>query len=102
MSSEHSNRQVKGNSCGDYSTLVSYNQDTTSGLYGLPMYSSGPYNPGIPSMSVQVIPQFSAPGYSALQHNVPGQQCGGYFSVNNAYPGAGSGSCTTFATRKCS
>lgn len=100
MSSEFNNRQINRSSC-DYSNLSSYNQDTTSGLYGLPMYSSGPYNPGIPSMSVQVIPQFSAPGYSALQHNEQGQQCGGYFSVGSAYPGASSGNCTQFATRKC-
>ena len=101
MSHEYTNQQIKGNVSGDYSNLSSYNVDSTASMYGLPQYSSGPYNPGIPSMATQVIPQFAAPGYSALQHNVSGPLGGGYFRVNNAYPGAGSGNCTRFATRKC-
>jgi|SRR5690606_24063764 hypothetical protein len=99
---EFTNRQINGSAGGcSYSNLSNYNYDATSAMYGLPMYSSGPYNPGIPSMAVQVIPQFAAPGYSTLLHDVKGPQCGNYFSVSNAYPGAGSGNCTMFATRKC-
>lgn len=100
MSGEYTNRQVGSGSCS-YAPLSSYNFDATSALYGLPMYNSGPYNPGIPSMAVQVIPQFSAPGYNTLQHDATGPLCGGYFNVGLAYPGAASGNCTMFATRKC-
>lgn len=101
MAHEYTN-QVNGSAgCGDYSNLASYNVDRTSSMYGMPQYSSGPYNPGVPSMAVQVIPQFSSPGYNALQHGVKGQACGGYFKVKSAYPGAGSGNCTQFATRSC-
>ena len=98
---ENSTRAVSGGSSCSYSNLNSYNYDATSSLYGLPMYSSGPYNPGIPSMAVQVIPQFAAPGYNTLQHDAPRSLCGNYFDVSLAYPGAGSGNCTMFATRKC-
>ncbi len=101
MSSEYTNRQINGAGNCSYSNLSSYNYDATSAMYGLPMYSSGPYNPGIPSMAVQVIPQFSAPGYNTLQHDAQGPLCGNYFNVGMAYPGAGSGNCTMFATRKC-
>lgn len=98
MSAEYSGRMM--GSDFSYADLSSYNKDTTSELYGLPMYGSGPYNPGVPSMAVQVIPQFAAPGYDTLQHGAKGQY-GQYFNVATAYPGAGSGNCTMFATRKC-
>lgn len=97
---EYTNRAINSNGCA-YSNLNNYNYDATSSLYGLPMYSSGPYNAGIPSMAVQVIPQFAAPGYNTLQHDASGPLCGNYFDISMAYPGAGSGNCTMFATRKC-
>ena len=78
-----------------YSTLGSYN----SSCYGNNV--SAPVPSQAPSMAVQVIPQFSAPGYATLTHdNAP--SCGnGYFGLAQAYPAASAGKCTSFAARLC-
>lgn len=95
-SSEFNNKQLNPGSGCSYSNLSNYNyaQDLPS------MYAPTP--PIVGTMAVPMIPQFSAPGYSTLQHVQYGQKatqgCGGkYFNVQAAYPD----NCMTFAARKC-
>jgi hypothetical protein len=44
---------------------------------------------GVPSMSCQIIPNWTGrPSYDALTHGVPScsMNCGGHFNLKNAYP----------------
>lgn len=91
--SEFYNKQVGAGGCS-YHTLSNYNQGYGAG-------AMAPVPSGTPSMSTVVVPQYSAPGYDALQHGVnSAQMCGNYFDIKSAY-GSPKG-CTQFAARLCS
>jgi len=93
MPHEYNNNM--SNSSG-YATLSSYNQGCNGGNTLAPVPSS------TPSMSVQIIPQFSAPGYDFLSHNNAPSAGNGYFTVTGAYPSAANnGGCTSFVARLC-
>ena len=73
MSSEY-NGNIRGGSSCTYKSLCGYNQG-----YQVPAS-------GVPSMSCQIIPNWSGrPTYDTLTHG--GQMsCGGHFKLNGAYP----------------
>lgn len=76
---------------GSYTTLKGY-QCKGAGI-------QTPTPAGVPSMSLQVVPQYSAPAYNALQHGYkPSGR--GYFNISQAYCSYPSG-CTVFSTRQC-
>lgn len=82
-----------------YNTLDNYNSAQSSSQ----MRDSGIHPPvpaGTPSMKVQVVPQYGMIGYEALTHD--GRcDCGGHFTITNAYPAYGN-NCTKFTQRLCS
>ena len=53
----------------------------------------------VPSMSVQLVPNYSAPGYKTLLHGEVAAGAG-YFNIQGAYPDCGNGG-TTFSQRLC-
>ena len=89
---EYVGAAVKSAAC-NYASLGSYNQGYGAGVMA-------PVPAGVPSMAVQIVPTYSAPGYNALTHGqqVPG--CGGHFTISNAYPSYAN-NCTRYTTRLC-
>ena len=92
MSHEYNNPTVGGPACG-YATLGGYNQGYGAGAIA-------PVPSGVPSMAVQIVPNYSAPGYDALTHGLNVPSCSGYFGIGKAYPSY-SNNCTRFTTRLC-
>lgn len=90
---EYSLSTVTGNPCG-YATLSSYN------LGGCGSGIMAPVASGVPSMNVQIVPTYSAPGYDWNKHGQKYLSCGNYFNIQSAYPNY-SNNCTKFTTRLC-
>lgn len=75
----------------------------TLGLYNTG-YGAGPMAPvpmtSMPTNTV-IVPQFSAPGYNALQNGFPsGYGAGGYYNLMQAYPDSPT-NCTQYGNRPC-
>ena len=88
--SEYNNTTVKGASCS-YASLANYNN------------GSQQMRPPVPATTVSgtyIVPDYQAPGYNTLSHNV-GPSCSGYFNIQTAY-GNNGGSCgTKYVTKLC-
>ena len=72
----------------NYALLGNYNNNLSAGAQT--MGSTGPSN----AAGSYVVPAYGMSGYDALQHGNGVGNCGGYFSVTNAY-GQNAGNCNT-------
>ena len=88
--SEYYKSAVGSSGCA-YATLGSYNVGGGGAMAPVPATASA---------TAQVVPQWGAPGYNTLTHNVPNRSCNGHFNIQNAY-GSGDGNCVSFVTRSC-
>ena len=84
------------NAAAGYATLGTYTANSPSGMsYIAPVVMNA-----IPNSTV-IVPQFSAPGYNALQNGLPsGSGQGGYYSLSLAYPESPA-NCTVYGSRSC-
>lgn len=55
----------------------------------------------VPSMAIQVVPQYGGPSYGTLKHDGADSSCNGYFTIKGAYPHSDNG-CALYTTRACS
>ena len=82
-------------SFSEYNTLGNYNSYGTPAGRGI----HPPVPAGTPSMAIQVIPVYGAPGYETLSHDNR-LSAGGHFTIQNAYPNYAN-NCDKFAQRLC-
>jgi hypothetical protein len=80
------------NAC--YATLGGYNSRVPGTINGSPAVVQ------VPSQRVQQIPVWGSQGYDALTHGGIPYRCGGYYTIQGAYPMYNK-ACGQLATRAC-
>ena len=82
----------QANAC--YATLGSYNSHVRGTINGPASIVN------VPSQAIQSIPVWGSQGYDALTHGNLPYQCGGYYSIEGAYPMYNK-MCGSLAKRAC-